>query len=211
MYGQQDLDLQERNGLYEPGVFNGVLHSVEERDTTTQKPILVFSMKAEDGRIFDHTEWPVENGDTKKLKNQMERIGIIMSRFVDKSKITNMTGVSDWLSYRRFVINTLGNSYKNVPITFKLVPNNYDEDNPRVQFPLYKGGLVLQNSERELKLSKNEEEEVVKYKKLLAKKLGNEENAGSMPSVTEQATAAGYEATPNNGAEAQPEEESELY
>lgn len=189
MYGQQNnLDLKEQNRLFEPGVFDGFLHNVEERDTTTGKPILVFEFQNTDGRIFDHSEWPIEDGDPKRLKNQMERIGVIMSRFVDEAKITNMTGVTDWLTYRRFVINTLGNSYKNVPISFKLVPNNWDEDNPKVQFPLYKGGMVLQNGGRKLAFSKNEETELVKYKKLLAKKLNGEDNAGSIPPVSDQAS-----------------------
>ena len=214
MYGQQDLNLQERNGLYEPGVFDGVLKNVEERDTTTGKPILVFELQAEDGRVYDHSEWPVDNGDSKKLKNQMERIGIIMSRFIPKDKVVDMKGVTDWLSYRRFVINALGNSYKNVPIQFKLVPNNYDEDNPKVQFPLYKGGLVLKG-DRDLKFSKKEQEEVAKYNKLLRAKLDNENSAGSIPSVSQQAatTYGGDVQGESNGpATSQAEDDdSELY
>ena len=195
MYGQQQLDLSEGgNRLYEPGVFDGSLAAVEERQTTTGKDVLVFVLQATDGRVYDHTEWPQD--DPKKMKNQLERIGVIMSRFVDENRVISMTGVTDWLSYRKFVINTIGTANKGVAIQFKLVPDTWDEENPKVKFPLYKGALIRGDSDRyPLRLSKKEDEEIVVYKDLLTKKLAKQNGAESMPSVAEQANTAENPAT----------------
>jgi hypothetical protein len=193
MYGQQKLDLSEGgNRLYQPGVFDGELAAIEERQTTTQKDVLVFVLRADDGRVYDHTEWPQD--DPKKMKNQLERIGVIMSRFIDEGRVATMTGVTDWLTYRKFVINTVGTANKGVSIQFKLVPDTWDEENPKVKFPLYKGALIRKDSERyPLKLSKKETEEIAVYKDLLTKKLANQNGADSMPSVADQATSGGEE------------------
>lgn len=191
MYGQQNLDLSEGgNRLYEPGVFDGELLAIEERQTTTQKDVLVFVLQADDGRVYDHTEWPQD--DPKKMKNQLERIGVIMSRFIDEGRIMTMTGVTDWLTYRKFVINTVGTAHKGIAMQFKLVPDTWDEENPRVKFPLYKGALIRKDSDRyPLKLSKKETEEIAVYKDLLAKKLAKQNSAENIPSVTDQATNSG--------------------
>lgn len=195
MYGQQKLDLSEGgNRLYEPGVFDGTLLAIEERQTTTGKDVLVFVLQADDGRVFDHTEWP--NDDPKKMKNQLERVGVIMSRFIDEGRVMTMTGVTDWLSYRKFVINTVGTANKGVGIQFKLVPDTWDEENPKVKFPLYKGALIRKDSDRyPLRLSKKETEEIAVYKALLAKKLANQNGAENMPSVADQADSANQSAS----------------
>ncbi len=189
MYGQQNLDLSEGgNRLYEPGVFDGELSAIEERQTTTNKDVLVFVLQADDGRVYDHTEWPQD--DPKKMKNQLERIGVIMSRFIDEGRIMTMAGVTDWMTYRKFVINTVGTANKGVAIQFKLVPDTWDEENPRVKFPLYKGALIRRDSDRyPLKLSKKETEEIAVYKDLLTKKLAKQNGAENISSVADQATA----------------------
>lgn len=160
MYGNQakmDLSVSEENYLSEPGVYEGRLESVTAAETKKGKPALIFKFVGRQVTVTGEGQTaPVENAvegsaslyelpktDEVQIENQMNRVGVIMSRFVGDETAKNIVGVTDWDSYRKWVINTLGVRYKNVPVVFKMVPDTYNQDNPGVKFPQYKGGMVL--------------------------------------------------------------------
>lgn len=205
MYGGNsqplDLSVSNENYLTEPGVYEGVLESVEAVDTKSGKPALVFKFSGSQVDIVgDGQTSPVPNSvkgsasmyelehDTlERIQNQKNRIGVIMARFVGEQAASNMVGVVDWDSYRRWVINTLANRYKNVPVVFKLVPNTYNQDKPSVNFPNYKGAVALKSEVKtSFGLSSKELSDAQQLKALRAKI--NSASTGSSTSVSAQSS-----------------------
>lgn len=175
MYGQTNaIDLTESQGgnyIYKPGVYEGKIKSIEAKDTKTGKPALVFNFEGRevvvtgDGTTevvsggssgeFSHYEMP--QTDPTKAQNQINRVGVIMLRYAPGDVVKAMAGVSDWDSYRRFVVNTCSPQLANTTIVFKLVPNVWDPENPGIQFPKYKGAMVKKADVKPgFKLSDNE-------------------------------------------------------
>jgi hypothetical protein len=160
MYGQTNaIDLTESQGgnyLSKPGVYEGKIKSIEAKDTKAGKPALVFSFEGKEVNVtgegttelvpngssgeFNHYE--LQQTDPTKAQNQINRIGVMMLRYAPADVVKAQAGVTDWDSYRRFVVNTCQPQLANTVIVFKVVPNVYDPENPGIQFPRYKGAMV---------------------------------------------------------------------
>lgn len=192
MYGNSNLNLEEKapvDFITEPGIYTGIIESVTQgTHPATGSPVIHFLLKADDGRTHDYFEF--EQTDVNKIGNQQNRLAVILSRFVAKDQVErSFQNVNSFDALGKWVINTLGNTFKGVKIVFKLVANVYNPEKPRVVVPLYKGAIARADAAKDLKFSKKELEDNKRFEELIKLKYSSNGQAEKTESVSQQASS----------------------
>jgi hypothetical protein len=151
-------------------------------------PFLKFHFKGEDGQLNNHTEWPIEDGDAKKIANFMKRIKHICTKFVPE---VNLSG-STFEEFAGQVIALLTPHFGKVKVRIKLT---YSYSN-YVSIPRYVPfieSMAVAKDESQLKIKSVEDGGIDKMVK----------DEGSNPQLSTTGAPGGTGATagfPSNGA-----------
>ncbi len=204
MYGGEQIDLEESsssNYINDPGVYEGVLKEIKKYETKSGSPAIVFvfegfpvtiiadgsTKKIESGSTGEISIFEMPQSDPDKAKKQMERIGVIMKRFISEQIVKGMAGVTDWETYRDFIINQLKGKFEKIPVVFKVTADVWDSSNPGVSIPKYKGAVTLKSKvTSSFGLSSKELTEVNTLASLRAQKA--QQTTSSPGTVAQQAT-----------------------
>lgn len=114
---------------YENVVLKSVVaERLQKQDGSVGKFALKFNFETEDGKLHQHTEYELTPGEDKfesKWKNQTKRIGHIMSKYVDKSLLSQ--NANSWEEYANWVVRTLGSvQYPQMKMDILITGNVYN-------------------------------------------------------------------------------------
>ena len=148
----------DENNRFDGGIHSGVIiekisYENAKKDGTSDKTVIRVTFEGEKGESYTHTEFPVTDGDEKKIESQMKRLKRIVKEVTKTDFATNFTS---WEECANSFIRSLGN-YSSVKLQIKLLYN----DKGYLEMPKY-DPTVRNMSEPTLSISKSEEPKLVK-------------------------------------------------
>ncbi len=159
MYGTtNNVELNKDTLPFEAGINNNVViknvsFENAKKDGTSDKTVIRVTFEGEKGQSYTHTEFPITDGDDKKIESQMKRLKRIVKEVTGNEFPTNFTS---WEDCATSFIRSLGN-YATTKLQIKLLYN----DKGYLEMPKY-DPTVRNMNEPTLSISKSEETKLVR-------------------------------------------------